>query len=415
VLYSASRTATIFISTGELSGDLHAARLVEALQQRRIESGRPAAIVEANGSSALKAAGAALLFDVAGWSEMGILPNLLKLRYLRRAGLATLRHVLSNNPDMVVLVDSRVLNLELAKRLRRGGYTGRIVYYVAPVRWESCFDPLEQARSLKNRRFLDQREYCDFSIPIYPVSLSAYRELDIAHGFFGHPLCNSARLELSDDEYAALTGIAPEVQGGPIAIAALPGSRIGEVKQIGPPMFSALKLIGEALREAGRPPLAVVALLAHTKLRPYVLDAARKSRLSELLLMDAEYSWDVLHRSRLTLAKSGTGLHQCMLIGAVAVMCYRVAPSLAWLARNFMRMDLPFYGLPNMLAGREVVPELVQEACTAQRIAETAGALLFDETRRDEMLRGYAEIRAIACKPEPLQRIAEAVDKLLEV
>ena len=186
------KTATIFISTGELSGEMHAAQLVTALQEERRAGGLQPALVEGNGSTAMKAAGVRLLFDVATWSELGIVANMLKAQHFHRVTTNTARYILGNQPDMVVLVDNRVLNLSLAKYLRRHGYKGQIVYYVAPVRWESLYKEGEHAKSLKNRRFLDVKEYCNFAIPIYPVSLKVYEDLEIPHLFAGHPLCELA-------------------------------------------------------------------------------------------------------------------------------------------------------------------------------------------------------------------------------
>jgi len=147
--YLPDKTATIFISTGELSGEMHGAYLAEAIQQLRREQGQPPAIIEGNGSQRMTEAGVQLLFDVATWGEMGLIANLLKAQFFLRVVSATARFILSNQPDIVVLVDSRFLNISLAKHLRQRGYTGKIVYYVAPVRWQSLYDPAEHERSLR--------------------------------------------------------------------------------------------------------------------------------------------------------------------------------------------------------------------------------------------------------------------------
>jgi lipid-A-disaccharide synthase len=407
------KTATIFISTGELSGEMHAAQLVEALQAERISRGLPPALIEGNGSAAMQAAGVILLHDVATWSELGIVANLLKAQHFHKVTTTTAKYILGNQPDMVVLVDNRFLNLSLARFLRSNGYRGRIVYYVAPVRWESLYKPGEHEKSLANKRFQDIKRFCDYAIPIYPVSLKVYEELKIPFGFFGHPLCTKAQPSISDEEFYALIGAEPHRNDAPFIIGAMPGSRVGEVKEIAPIIYRAMQLIDDSFREEpGFPRLHIVSPVAHEELREGMLAAARKAGLKNLTLIDAKYSWDLLARARVMVVKSGTGLHQCMLAGVPAVMCYRVPAVVAALLR-LMRFSMPFYGLPNLLAGKAVVPELIQEDCTHTKIADTVGTLMFEEGERAAMLQSFAELRELVCRADPLGSIARAVQDLL--
>ena len=409
------KAATIFIATGELSGEMHAAQLVRALQRLRAERGLPPAIIEANGSQELAAAGAHLLYDVATWSEMGIIANLPKANFFSKVLRHTVRYVLSNQHDMVILVDNRAFSTMLAKALRSGGYTGRIVFYVAPVRWESCYDPTEQAKSLRNSRFLDVKRYCDFAIPIYPVSLQTYEALEIPHAFVGHPLCELARPSLTDKAFSSLTGIDYNSEQPPLIIGALPGSRIGEITQIGPPLFRGLALVQDAFAEApDLPPVHVVSTLAHPALEAHVHKAAREARLKDLVMLGHEHRYDLMARARLMVVKSGTALHECLLLNAPAIMCYRVHKFMAWVARHLMHFSMPFFGLPNLLAGRAVVPELIQEECNHTRIAELTGSLLFEQSERKAMLDAYQDLKGLMCRPDPLGQAARHLLKLLK-
>jgi lipid-A-disaccharide synthase len=406
------QTAKIFVSTGELSGEMHAAYVIGALQQLRAAQGLPPALVEGNGSQRMAAQGVRIVHDVARWSEIGIVLNLIRAPFFLRIMRETLRHILRSQPEMVILVDSRVLNLKLAKALREHGYSGQIVYYVSPVRWESLYNPAEHARSLRNPRFKQLKQYCDLAIPIYPVSLGVYDELQIPYIFPGHPLCEIARPRLSDREFTGLTGVG--LSPRPLLIGALTGSRVGEVREIAPHVFAALRLIREALQgEAQVPPLQLVATVAHPALRRELLSAARHAGLDDLVLLDSDYTYDLMARANLMIVKSGTGLHECMLLGVPALMCYRVSAAVAWIARYIMRFKMPFYGFPNLLAGRAVVPELIQEDCRYTRIAEAAGELLFDEQQRAEMQAAFAELRARVCHRAPLHQIAQALQDRL--
>lgn len=403
------KSATIFISSGELSGEMHGAYLVGAIQELRAEQGKPPAIFEGNGSQRMAAAGVQLLHDVSTWGEMGIVANAAKLQYLHRALKETLAYIISNQPDMVILVDNRVFNLNLARLLKGRSYTGSIVYYVSPVHWQALYDQGALKKSLTNRRFLDIKQYCDFAIPIYPVSLDTYKALGIPHEFPGHPLCEVAKPRLTDAEFATVSGI-DITEGNTIIVGAMPGSRVGEVKQIAPVIFQALSLMCEAFCEDPKlPELKPVAMLAHHELLDEVLNAARRAGLGDLTLIGQEHVYDLMARSQLIIAKSGTAVHECMLMNVPAVMCYKVTPLSAWFARRILRFKMPYYSLPNLLAGRPVVPELIQEDCDHRRIVDLAGSLLFEEQERENMLSAFSELRELACKPRPLRRAAELV------
>lgn len=406
---------TIFISANELSGERHAAHLAAALQELRASRGLPAAELEGNGSQAMRAAGVRILNDVTHMGAIGIVQIIAKtpgsLLLLRR----TVRHILRTRPQMVIMVDSRVFHLQLAKLLRRAGYRGRIVYHVAPVRWESLYDPSELVRSLDNPRFLQQRELCDLSLLILPISLKTYEQLDMPHKFIGHPGCELVRPGMDDADWNALIG--PPTGKRRVIIGALTGSRAAEVRWIAPHIFAALRTMRDALESEGIE-LVPVTAVAHPDLRPAVVRAARQAELTGLVMLDSGCAYDLMHRADLMIVKSGTSLQECVLAGAPALMCYRVPTLVAWIARHIQRFSMPYYGQPNLLAGREIVPELIQEGCNELRIAAVAGELLFDQQRRARMRAEFAAVRAQMCPSlgdglTPLQRGAVEVQKLL--
>jgi lipid-A-disaccharide synthase len=407
---------TIFISANELSGEAHAAHLAEALQRLRAKRDLPPANLEGNGSQRMRAAGVNVLNDITHMGAIGIVQIALKYRGGRNLLLRTLKHIIRTRPQMVVLVDSRVFHLKLAALLRKRGYSGKIVYFVAPVRWESLYDPSELVRSLDNPRFLEQREHCDLSLLIYPISLKTYEQLDIPHKFIGHPACELVRPALSDAEWDAVLG-SPPTRGKRVVVGALTGSRSAEVSWIGPHIFKALKLMKDALRTEDIE-LVPVTAIAHPDLQKAVVKAARDAGLSGLVLIDSEQVYDLMARADLMLVKSGTGLQECVLADVPAVMCYRVPGPVAFIARHIQHFSMPFYGMPNLLAGHEVVPELIQEQCNELRIAEVAGELLFDSEKRGRMKTEFAELRKRICPNlgdglTPLQRGAAELQRLL--
>ncbi|MDQ3024149.1 MAG: hypothetical protein M3R04_07190 [bacterium] len=405
---------TIFISANELSGEAHAAHLAEALQRLREERGLPPVYLEGNGSRRMRAAGIKLLGDITHMGALGIVQIVMKSPGSAMLLLRTVRHIMRTRPQMVVLVDSRVFHLRLAAMLRKRGYHGKIVYFVAPVRWESTYDPSELLRSLDNPRFLKQREHCDFSLLIYPVSLKTYEQLDMPHKFIGHPGCELVRPTLTDAAWDELIG--PPSAKRRVVVGALTGSRDAEVQWIAPHIFSAMRLIGEALEPEGIE-LVPVTAVAHPDLRKAVVKAMRQSGLRNLVMLDSDCAYDLMHRADLMLVKSGTGLQECVLANAPAVMCYRVPGAVAFIARHIQRFSMPFYGMPNLLAGHEVVPELIQEQCNELRIAEVGGELLFDPEKRRLMRAEFEQLRRLLCPGgdglTPLARGAVELQKLL--
>jgi len=141
--------------------------------------------------------------------------------------------------------------------------------------------------------------------------------------------------------------------------------------------------------------------------------AAREVGLSDLTLIDSEHTYDLMARAQLVVAKSGTSVHECMLIGVPVLMCYRVQAYVAWIAKYLLRFSMPFYALPNLLAGKAVIPELIQEECNHSRIAALVGTLLFEESERRVILDEFAKLRELVCKPNPLKRAAERLQELL--
>ncbi len=180
----------LFISAGELSGDVHAAKLVDALAKRTGSLN-----ITALGSDNLKATGAKVLYDTARGATMGVIGNLLQAPQKLRLFNAAVRNVMATKPDAVILVDSRFFNLNLARVLRQKCYQGAIVYYVAPVMWQAesisryqnIAQQSEQFRANAGRRFEEMRKHVDLALVIYPVGLELYDYFGINYEFVGIP------------------------------------------------------------------------------------------------------------------------------------------------------------------------------------------------------------------------------------
>jgi len=135
--------------------------------------------------------------------------------------------------------------------------------------------------------------------------------------------------------------------------------------------------------------------------------------MPDLALVEPNYVYDLMTRARLMVAKCGTSVQECMLLGVPVITCYKVHPAMAWVAKHIMRFSMPYFSLPNLLAGKPVVPELIQEDCNHRRIVDIAGSLFYEERERQAMLDAFHELRSLVCRPNPLRRVAELVSELL--
>ena len=219
---------------------------------------------------------------------------------------------------------------------------------------------------------------------------------------------------MSDDEFIKAAGLERNSAGElPLIYGIMPGSRRGEIREIADVMFLAARWIEKELQDnAPAIPVNFVVPLAHEELRPELERAARRAGLTSVRFMQPGHTYDLLALAAVMIVKSGTGLHQCVLMNTPAVMCYRVHGSVAALLR-LMRFSMPFYGLPNLIAGREVVPELIQEKCTEGNIAREVFRLTLDRPAIEKMRADFAELREKLCRSQPLQQIARAVQALL--
>jgi len=394
----------VFISTGELSGDMHAARLLNALAKHpSVDSLRATAL----GSVNLKAAGAAVLHDTAVGSAMGVISNLMRAPSHVRLFRQTLRRVLHDRPDVVILVDWRYFNLKLAKALRDGGYEGAIVHYIAPVMWQAASDKrferiAEQPESFRRRvggRFEQMRESVDLALAIYPVGLNLYEHFGVNHAFIGHPLCDQVKPKLAEGELRKLVG----AEGDVPLIGLMPGSRREEVSVIGRELVRAARIIADEM------PSAVLALpVALPGLRDGLTRIAEECSV-DIKLLEPEQRYDLLADADLMIVASGTATHECAIAGAPHIAVYKLRPLYDFLYATFTRFRLPAYAFPNIIAGRHVVPELVRGDCNAAKIARTALALLADADALDRMRNDLAQVRQRICRPKTVKTAANLI------
>jgi lipid-A-disaccharide synthase len=361
-----------FLSTGEPSGEAIAILLAE--QIRGLDS---QAEFEGIGGEAMRAAGFRLWRNHKGWASMGPLAAIPRIPKLLDAMLRTAFHIRASKPDLVVLVDFGVFNLRLASTLRRIGYAGTILDLFPPGTW---LDNPEKARRVSS-----------LMVPVtaFAHQYAFYRSIGCRINFFGHPLASRYKMR-------PMRAPAPS-DGGLVAM--LPGSRAGELRRHLPVLAAAYRTLKER-----RPELRGVFGAADERAERTIARAVRRERLSDVevvrgvpeALSDADAAW----------VSSGTAVLETALLGVPAAAIYVIPRILIWYGHRMIKHR--FITLPNLVLGREAVPELLQERATPEGLADALEALMNDPSPQ---YAAFARMREALGPPDALEHCARyAVD-----
>lgn len=371
----------IFVSAGEASGDMHAAALVSAL------SGLvPGLTASGVGGPAMAAAGVELIRSAEDLTLVGFSEVLPKLGTIFRALREIKSHLAGTRPDLVVLVDFPDFNFRVGKAAKRLGL--KVLYYISPQMWA-----WRRGRARTMARFVDRLAVV---FPFEPEFLAqAAPELPVS--FVGHPLLDQdwdrgADQTLPVAETAEVVGL-------------LPGSRRTEINHILPLIFAAARRM-QAARPSLRFLLPVAPGLPQSVLEPHLPGAPPG------LTVISGRSWQVMRRARLILVASGTATLQAALAGAPMVVVYKTGRINYRLARLMVKVE--FIAMPNLIAGRQVAPELIQGDATPEAVAETALELLADGPARQEMIDGLEMVRERLGGPGASMRAAELALGMME-
>lgn len=361
----------VLIVTGEASGDLYGALLTREL--RALDA---SVEVMASGSSRLREAGAEILGDPTAFASIGFIEALAHFKHYR-ALFATMRRALEERrPDVVVLVDFPDFNLRLAPHARRLGIP--IVYYISPQLWAWRPGRMRQMAELVNRVLV-----------IFPFERDLYERAGVPVTFVGHPLFDAIAARPKPADLRA------EI-GSPL-IGLLPGSRMKQYGTLMPRMAEAAARI-----RAARPDARFVVAAAPT----IPIDAPRPDGIPFL----HDRTHDVLSSADQLLTASGTATVEAALYGVPMVVTYWVNPVAALLVRPLLKVDR--FAMVNILAGREIVPELYQDKARPELMAEAVLDMLRPE-RAAEVKAALAAVRDSLGGPGASRRAAEEIGTLV--
>ena len=372
----------ILISAGEASGEMYGAQLIEALRRRD-----PLLDFFGVGGERMRAAGCDTVVDAKDLAVVGIteiLSHLPKIWGLFRRLIAEAD---KRRPDLAIVIDSPAFNWRVARQMRKRGIP--VVYYVCPQFW-----------AWRQGRVRLLRKYVNKALVIFPFEEKFYRDRGVDATFVGHPLADLPRPQITRGDYARQHSLDPEKPW----ITLMPGSRVKEVRTNLPTILESAAMLGSAYEFL----LPVAPTLERQWLQGLIPGNVPLRLVPEAV--------PGLAHSRAGIIASGTATVEAAIMGTPFVMVYRVSPLTYLLGRP--RVKVQHFAMVNLIAGREVVPELVQKNFTAEKVVAKVREILPDGAARTRMIEGLAEVRSRLRGPDhdqvhPADAAADVILRLL--
>jgi lipid-A-disaccharide synthase len=383
---------TIFISTGEASGEHYGALLIQALQRRLALAGRTPHFIGMGGQR-MASVGLERIVRAEDMAVMGITEVIRHLPQIYRGYRQLKRSIRERHPNVAVLVDFPDIHFKLAEEFHRLGIP--VIFFVSPQLW-----------AWKKHRLKLVQKYIDKMLVIFPFEEQFYRDHNVHAEFVGHPLAELPLPNISRKEFAASTGLDPDRPW----IALLPGSRAKEIRANLPEMLAAARILSRQVNYEFILPLAPT------------LDAGQRTFVATLV---AEHgaglsvhigneSGAALFHARASIVASGTATVEAALIGNPFVVVYRVSPVTYAIAKRVV--TVPHVAMANLIAGKRMVPELIQNEFTAANIVQHIAPLLPDGPPRESMIQELKRIRILlSTNPANRENASGAIDRVAAI
>lgn len=386
------QTGRIFISTGEVSGDLQGSMLIDAMSRCAAHSGIELDIV-ALGGDRMARAGATLLGNTSAIGSVGLLESIPYVIPTLRLQQRVHRYLRQHPPDLVVMIDYVSPNISLGRYLTRYLPTVPIIYYIAPQEWVWSFGSGNTSQIVS---------MTDRILAIFPEEAHYYARKGADVRWVGHPLVDWVQSAPSRAQARSQLGI----QSEQIAIALFPASRRQEIKSLLPVIFETARRLQELLPQ--------VHFWIPVSLEIYhqpIAQAIRRYGLRATLV--SGQSQTVIAAADLAIAKSGTVNLELALMNVPQLVLYRVNPVTAWIARHVLRFSIPFMSPTNLVLMESIVPEFLQDDATPENLTAGALRILQDDAYRQQMLDHYQRMRRAVGEPGVCDRAAyEILDSL---
>ena len=379
---------TIFISTGDVSGDLQGALLVTALKQQAQKLAIDLNIV-ALGGDKMAAAGAKILADTTYISSIGVWEARAYLRPSIQARNLAKQYLKTNLPDALILIDYVDPNISIGKYARDLFPNLPIDFYIAPQDWVW---PRQHKRAKLIVSFISE------IFSVFPIEARYFAEQGAKATFVGHPLVDRIATLPSREIARDKLGI----KDAEVAIALIPASRQQELTYILPVIFAAARQIQDRLPDVrfwiplARPDFVTE---IESQMKAYQINATLVTENADLVLSAVD----------LAITKCGTVSLELALLNVPQVVVYKVSKVTAWIAKHVVKFSIPYMSPTNLVEMKPIVPELLQDEATADRIASESLELLLNKERRDKMLTDYSHMRTALGDPGVCDRVAAQI------
>ena len=371
----------IFIITGDISGDMHGAFLAKSLLKKE-----PHLQIFGMGGERMKAAGIKVLFDLTQFSLMGFVEVARHIVLFRRVLYQLIAKIKIEQPDAIVFIDYPGFNLRLAEKIKPLSIP--LIYYISPQIWAWGKNRIKKIASLFSRM-----------IVILPFEKELYEKEGLSAFFVGHPLLDVVKT-------TGLMNQVPTISNGRASsattITILPGSRSCEVRRLLPVMVKLAQLIKEK-----KPETQFIILAASSLMEKEIEKILKKKKIS--LRVARERKYGIIKSSALALTASGTATVEIAILERPMIIFYKVSP-FAYLFLKKM-VKLPYIGMVNIIAKKEIVPEFIQGRANAEKILPTALALLEQREKREKMSEQLRRVKKSLGNPGAADRAAEIILK----
>jgi len=369
---------TFFVFAGEPSGDAHGQTLIKALKKQLVE---PEFI--GTGGPKMREEGLTGPIPMESFCVMGISDVLKQLPKLYALFKATKRHILQTNPDCVILIDYPGFNLRLMKALRKSGFLGKIVHYIAPSVW---------AHGKKRIKTLER--YCNLLLVIYPFEPAYFSAMPCV--YVGNPLaCGIERAPFFESRHY---------------FGLFPGSRLSEIEHNLPVM---LKIVENIQKESPEllEDLEFALSAARPDLLPKIENLIRESTL-EIKIIDPDQAHRLMYTSKAALATSGTVTLELALRKTPTAVLYKIPTLLFYVGKYIARIHMPFYCIVNILMQREVFPEFFDKKLNERALTEKTKEMLKTPKSSEK---DFDELEALMGENDPAKKAASEIGLLLQV
>lgn len=339
----------LFIIAGEKSGDLHGDKLLEALFKQN-----PSLQISGIGGPLMRNHPFSSIFPMESLQVMGFIDVFLALPKLYSLFYQAADAILKLQPKIVVTIDYPGFNLRLHRYLRKKGFQGKLVHFICPSVW-----------AWGKKRIPLMAKTLDLLLCILPFEPPLFKSTSLKALFVGHPLCK----RIASYPYKTL-----DLPEGRKIVSLFPGSRLKEIQKNLPLLLKICKRLQETDSS-----LFFSLCISEERFAPLIREMAEKSDLQDLSFIPSSLAYDLMKTSHLALAKSGTVTLELAMHAVPTVVVYAVSKIDTWIAYDLLRIRLPFYCLVNIIAGRQIFPELIGPHFTEDNVIKEAQKLMEPE------------------------------------